>query len=57
MDEPTQVYAVYMYYPHIDYAELDTLWYDEEEAIKRSEFISKYDKSGGKPRVELEFIQ
>ena len=56
MDEPTQVYVVYVYYPHIDYAELDTLWYDIEEATKRCEFVSKHSKSG-KPRVELEWIQ
>lgn len=54
-NEPLQIYAVYVYYPYIEYPKLDSLWYDEEDAEKRLSFISKHNSSC-EPRIEFEWV-
>lgn len=39
-----KVFAVVIYYPHVDFPEIDTLWEDEDDAIQRATFIEKYSR-------------
>ena len=54
MKEPIQIFAVVIRYPHIDFYEYDTFFFDEEEAIKRMNFLQKY--NSGKVFLQEEWV-